>query len=123
MSKNPLYAVVDQFVQALNEHDLGALAGLYAQDARLAEPSSPEAICGKPNVLKFYQTLFDAGIFVRLQGAICATRETAAFPLVIELNPGNGEMRIEAIEVLTFNEHREIASLDAIWGPENSSTP
>jgi steroid delta-isomerase len=45
------------------------------------------------------------------------------FPFVVELNPGNGEMRLEVIDQFTFNDVGKICAMKAFWGEENMTTP
>ncbi|AKH69684.1 SnoaL-like domain [Spongiibacter sp. IMCC21906] len=123
MSKNPKIQLVEQFIQALCDHNLDAIDELYAENATLCDPTAQSTIEGKADILKFYKTGFDAGLSARLTGPVRVSGDSAAFPATIELNPGNGEMRIELIDVLRFDEKQKINSLIAYWGPENTSTP
>jgi steroid delta-isomerase len=42
---------------------------------------------------------------------------------VVELNPGNGEIRIDVIDQFTFNENNKVIAMKAFWGEENMKTP
>ncbi len=89
----------------------------------IEDPFGSAPIRGRDSILKYYQTAFSAGISVRLEGAVRVVEDVAIFPFIFELNPGNGEMRIEAIDMMRFNDEGKIIAMTAFWGPDNTSTP
>lgn len=123
VSKNPKVTAVEAYIKALTEHDLGAIDALFDDKATVEDPVGGDVIRGKDAILGFYKTAFSSGISARLDGAVRLAANHAVFPFVVELNPGNGEMRLEVIDQFTFNDDGKIAVMKAFWGEENISTP
>ncbi|CAA0088830.1 Steroid Delta-isomerase [Zhongshania aliphaticivorans] len=123
MSKNPKLAAVEQYIKALTTHDMVAIANLYADDATIEDPVGSDIINGKDAIIRFYEVAFSSGISARLDGAVRICANHAVFPFIVELNPGNGEMRIEVIDQFTFNDDHKVVSMKAFWGEQNITTP
>ncbi|WP_373080621.1 nuclear transport factor 2 family protein [Zhongshania sp.] len=123
MRKNPRITAVEHYIQALSAHDLAAIDNLFADDATIEDPVGSELITGKAAILRFYEVGFSSGISARLEGAVRLAANHAIFPFVVELNPGNGEVRIEIIDQFTFNDDNKITAMKAFWSEENMSTP
>ncbi len=123
MRKNPRITAVEHYIQALSAHDLAAIDNLFADDATVEDPVGSELITGKAAILRFYEVGFSSGISARLEGAVRLAANHAIFPFVVELNPGNGEVRIEIIDQFTFNDDNKITAMKAFWSEENMSTP
>ncbi len=123
VSKNPKVTVVEAYIKALCEHDLVAIDTLFDDQASVEDPVGSEPIQGKEAILGFYKTAFSSGISARADGAVRLAANHAVFPFIVELNPGNGEMRLEVIDQFSFNEDNKIIAMKAFWGQENISTP
>ncbi|MFQ3202018.1 MAG: steroid delta-isomerase [Zhongshania sp.] len=123
MSKNPKLAMVEQYMRALTDHDMAAISDLYADDATVEDPVGSEPLSGKAAIIQFYEVAFSAGISARLDGPVRIAANHAVFPFVVELNPGNGEIRIDVIDQFTFNENNKVIAMKAFWGEENMKTP
>lgn len=123
MSKNPKVTAVERYIKALTDHDLAAIDALFDDQATVEDPVGADVIRGKDAILGFYKTAFSSGISARLEGSVRLAADHAVFPFVVELNPGNGEMRLEVIDQFTFNEAGKIIAMRAFWGQENISTP
>ncbi len=123
MRKNPRITAVEHYIQALSAHDLAAIDNLFADDATVEDPVGSELITGKAAILRFYEVGFSSGISARLEGTVRLAANHAIFPFVVELNPGNGEVRIEIIDQFTFNDDNKITAMKAFWSEENMSTP
>ena len=123
VSKNPKVTAVETYIKALTEHDLGAIDALFDDNATVEDPVGGDVIRGKDAILGFYKTAFSSGISARLEGAVRLAANHAVFPFVVELNPGNGEMRLEVIDQFTFNDAGKICAMKAFWGEENITTP
>ncbi len=123
MSKNPKVMAVEAYIKALCAHDLAAIDALFDDRATVEDPVGSEPLSGKQAILGFYKTAFSSGISARLDGAVRLAANHAVFPFVVELNPGNGEMRLEVIDQFSFNEDNKIIAMKAFWGQENISTP
>jgi steroid delta-isomerase len=123
VSKNPKLAMVEQYMRALTDHDMAAISDLYADDATVEDPVGSEPLSGKAAIIQFYEVAFSAGISARLDGPVRIAANHAVFPFVVELNPGNGEIRIDVIDQFTFNENNKVIAMKAFWGEENMKTP
>ena len=123
MSKNPKLAAVEQYISALTNHDMAAITDLYADDATVEDPVGSEPLKGKAAIIRFYEVAFSSGISARLDGSVRFAANHAVFPFVVELNPGNGEMRIEVIDQFTFNDDNKVIAMRAFWGEQNMTTP
>jgi steroid delta-isomerase len=123
VSKNPKLAMVEQYMRALTDHDMAAISDLYADDATVEDPVGSEPLSGKAAIIQFYEVAFSAGISARLDGPVRIAANHAVFPFVVELNPGNGEIRIDVIDQFTFNDNNKVIAMKAFWGEENMKTP
>lgn len=123
MTKSSEVQAVENYIAALNEHDMEAIDALYADNATLEDPVGSEPKQGKEAILEFYKVGFDAKISARLTGPVRLAGGNAVFPFVVELNPGNGEMRIDIIDQFTFDSDGKVLSMKAFWGAENITTP
>ena len=123
MSKNPRLAAVEQYIRGLNNRDMAAITDLYADDATVEDPVGSEPLKGKAAIIRFYEVAFSSGISARLDGSVRLAANHAVFPFVVELNPGNGEMRIEVIDQFTFNDDNKVIAMRAFWGEQNMTTP
>jgi steroid delta-isomerase len=121
--KNPKIAAVEQYIQALTNHDMSAINDLFADNATIEDPVGSELIVGKAAILRFYEVAFSSGISARLEGAVRLAANHAVFPFVVELNPGNGEVRMEIIDQFSFNDEDKVVAMKAFWSEANMSTP
>jgi steroid delta-isomerase len=123
VSKNPKLAMVEQYMRALTDHDMAAISDLYTDDATVEDPVGSKPLSGKAAIIQFYEVAFSAGISARLDGPVRIAANHAVFPFVVELNPGNGEIRIDVIDQFTFNDNNKVIAMKAFWGEENMKTP
>ncbi|MBQ0796284.1 MAG: nuclear transport factor 2 family protein [Zhongshania sp.] len=122
VSKNPKLTAVEQYISALSSHDMAVITDLYADDAVLEDPVGSDPLVGKAAIVRFYEVAFSSGISARLDGPVRLVANHAVFPFVVELNPGNGEMRIDVIDQFTFNDDNKIVAMKAFWGEANMTT-
>ncbi|WP_269618239.1 nuclear transport factor 2 family protein [Zhongshania sp. BJYM1] len=123
MSKNPKLAAVENYISALSNQDMAAITDLYADDATIEDPVGSDPLSGKAAIIRFYEVAFSSGISARLDGPVRFSANHAVFPFVVELNPGNGEIRIDVIDQFKFNDDNKVVAMKAFWGEENMSTP
>jgi steroid Delta-isomerase len=123
VSKNPKLAAVENYISALSNQDMAAITDLYTDDATIEDPVGSEPLSGKAAIIRFYKVAFSSGISARLDGPVRFSANHAVFPFVVELNPGNGEIRIDVIDQFTFNDDNKVVAMKAFWGEENMSTP
>lgn len=92
------------------------IAALYAEDATLEDPvGGGEVHIGRQAIAGFYKLADGADIKTELLTFRAGGHE-AAFVFAITVG---GTMRIEPIEVMSFNGDGQIASMKAYWGPQN----
>ena len=111
-----LEALVNRYLDTVSAGNAADVAALYAEDATLEDPvGGGEVHIGRHAIEGFYKAVEGAG----LQSELLTFRgggHEAAF--VFALTVG-GAMRIEPIEVMTFDHSGQITSMKAYWGPAN----
>ena len=92
------------------------VAALYAEDATLEDPvGGGEIHIGRQAIAGFYKVMEGGEIKTELTSFRAGGHE-AAFVFAITVA---GAMRIEPIEVMSFNGEGQITSMKAYWGPQN----
>ena len=95
------------------------VAALYTEDATLAEPvGGGEVHIGRQAIAGFYKNTEGHELKTELLSFRAGGHE-AAFVFAITV----GTMRIEPIEVMTFNGEGLITSMKAYWGPADITQP
>ncbi|MCF6388235.1 nuclear transport factor 2 family protein [Mycobacterium sp. MBM] len=90
------------------------VAALYAEDATLEDPvGGGEVHIGRQAIAGFYNNVAGAEVKTELLSFRAGGSE-AAFVFAITVG---GAMRIEPIEVMSFNADGQITSMRAFWGP------
>lgn len=90
------------------------VAALYAEDATLEDPvGGGEVHIGRQAIAGFYKNVEGTEVKTELLSFRAGGSE-AAFVFAITVG---GAMRIEPIEVMTFNADGQITSMRAFWGP------
>jgi steroid delta-isomerase len=114
-----LKALVTRYLDTVAAGKAAAVAALYAEDATLEDPvGGGEVHIGRQAIEGFYKTIEAAEIKSELLTFRSGGNEAA---FVFALTVG-GAMRIEPIEVMTFNSDGLVTSMKAWWGPENVTT-
>lgn len=112
--------VLEGFVQRYLDTVAGGnaeeVAALYAEDATLEDPvGGAEVHIGRQAIAGFYKVMEGGEIKTELLNFRAGGHE-AAFVFAITVG---GAMRIEPIEVMTFDGEGQITSMKAYWGPQN----
>ena len=111
-----LEALVTRYLNTVAAGKAADVAALYAEDATLEDPvGCGEVHIGRQAIEGFYKTIEAAEIKSELLSFRAGGTEAA---FVFALTVG-GAMRIEPIEVMTFDGSGQITSMKAYWGPEN----
>ncbi|MGP4056821.1 nuclear transport factor 2 family protein [Mycobacterium sp. 4D054] len=93
------------------------VAALYAEDATLEDPvGGGEVHIGRQAIAGFYKSIEAGGQITTELLNFRAGGHEAAFVFAITVG---GAMRIEPIEVMTFNGDGQITSMKAYWGPQD----
>jgi steroid delta-isomerase len=112
--KKALQAYVDGF----NVGDPAAIVALFADDAVIEDPVGSPPISGRAALEEFYANAIDTGAKLTLDGPIRGSHGNgAAMAFTIEVASMN--LRIRAIDVMTFNDEGQIIEMRAYWGPDD----
>ncbi|VEG57380.1 nuclear transport factor 2 [Mycolicibacterium aurum] len=111
-----LQGFVQRYLDTVGGSSADEVAALYAEDATLEDPvGGGEVHIGRQAIAGFYKNLEGADVKAELLSFRAGGHE-AAFLFAITVA---GAMRIEPIEVMTFNGDGQITSMKAYWGPQN----
>lgn len=111
-----LQGFVQRYLDTVVSGTATDVAALYAEDATLEDPvGGGEVHIGRQAIAGFYKNVEGAEIKTELLSFRAGGSE-AAFVFAITIG---GAMRIEPIEVMTFNADGEITSMRAFWGPQD----
>lgn len=109
-----LQGFVQRYLDAVSSGSADDVAALYAEDATLEDPvGGGEVHIGRQAIAGFYKNLAGADVKAELLSFRSGGTE-AAFVFAITVG---GAMRIEPIEVMTFDADGLIRSMKAYWGP------
>lgn len=114
LAPEDLKTLVTRYLDTVATGTAEDVAALYAEDATLEDPvGGGEVHIGRHAIAGFYKATDGAEIKTELLTFRAGGHE-AAFAFAITV--GNA-MRIEPIEVMTFNADGQISSMKAYWGP------
>jgi steroid delta-isomerase len=93
---------------------------LYAVDGTVEDPVGSEVHIGREAIRGFYGQIPDS---VKSAEVITlrALGHEVAFFWALNVDLGEGTMRIEIISTMSFDDEGKIAAMKAYWGPENIS--
>ncbi|GFM21445.1 MULTISPECIES: nuclear transport factor 2 family protein [Mycobacteriaceae] len=111
-----LQGFVQRYLDTAARGNADDVAALYAEDATLEDPvGGGEVHIGRQAIAGFYKVMEGAEVTTELLSFRAGGHE-AAFMFAITVG---GAMRIEPIEVMTFDGDGMITSMKAYWGPQN----
>ena len=111
-----LQGFVQRYLDTVSGGSADDVAALYAEDATLEDPvGGGEVHIGRQAIAGFYKNVEGVDVTTELLSFRAGGTE-AAFVFAITVG---GAMRIEPIEVMTFNAEGLITSMKAYWGPAN----
>lgn len=111
-----LQGFVRRYLDTAARGNADDVAALYAEDATLEDPvGGGEVHIGRQAIAGFYKVMEGAEVTTELLSFRAGGHE-AAFMFAITVG---GAMRIEPIEVMTFDGDGMITSMKAYWGPQN----
>lgn len=117
VEENVMRAAMQEYVDAYNREDLEAIVGLYADDASVTDPVGSPTKEGKAQIRAFYEEALKTGAKLRLVAPIRASyAQSAAMAFDVELEWEGQPSRICVIDVMTFNENGQFATMHAYWG-------
>jgi steroid Delta-isomerase len=113
----------ERYCAHLTAHDAEAIADLYAGDARVEDPAGSTPIVGRAAIQAFYAAALERARpeSVVLAGPvrILADGRAAAATLESRSSRDGHRVRIDIIDVMTFDDAGRITSMQAYWGPDN----
>lgn len=111
-----LQGFVQRYLDTVVNGNADEVAALYAEDATLEDPvGGGEVHIGRQAIAGFYNNISGAEVKTELLSFRAGGTE-AAFLFAITVG---GAMRIDPIEVMTFNADGQITSMKAYWGPQD----
>jgi steroid Delta-isomerase len=111
-----LQALVQQYLDTCANGTAADVAALYTEDATLEDPvGGGEVHIGRQAIAGFYKLMESGEIKTELL-TFRAGGQEAAFVFAITVGTS---MRIEPIEVMTFDGDGKITSMKSYWGPQN----
>lgn len=111
-----LQGFVQRYLDTVSSATADDVAALYAEDATLEDPvGGGEVHIGRKAIAGFYSGMAGTEVKTELLSFRAGGHE-AAFVFAITVG---GAMRIEPIEVMTFDGDGKITSMKAYWGPQN----
>lgn len=116
MTNEDMIAAVHKYVEAFDKQDMDLIRDIYADDAVVEDPVGTDPHVGIDAVVGFYKNALGSGAKLELTGNCRCAGNSVAFPFRVVM----GEMKIEIIDVFTFNEAGKVIDMKAYWGPENA---
>lgn len=114
-SAEDIASTVNRYLELVATGTADQIADLYAEDATLEDPvGGGEVHIGRQAIAGFYRNIEPLHRETELRTLRVAGRE-AAFLFAITIGGGEGRMRIEPIDVMTFDAAGRIASMKAFW--------
>lgn len=113
---------VQQYIAALNQHDMAIVEQLYSEHATVEDPVGTKARRGREEIIAMYTGAFSANIRAELTGAVPVAGNYALFPFLIAFNTGDKQVEIEVIDQFEFDADGKVCSMRAFWGPENMTS-
>ncbi len=111
-----LKALVERYLDTVATGTAADIAALYAEDATLEDPvGCGEVHIGRQAIAGFYKNTEGVELTTELLTFRAGGHE-AAFVFAITVGDG---MRIEPVEVMSFDGDGQITAMKAYWGPEN----
>lgn len=112
---------VKRYLNANANHKIEDLEEMFDADATVEDPVGTDPHVGLDAIREFYLNGFSALIKAELTGGIRCAGNSAAFPFYVVAKTGDGQMKIDVIDVFEFNEQGKIQSMKAYWGRDNCS--
>ncbi|MEW2359957.1 nuclear transport factor 2 family protein [Spirillospora sp. NPDC029432] len=109
---------LQSYVDGFGRGDAAAIAALFADDAVVEDPVGNQPISGRAAIEEFYANAVAAGSKLVLDGPIRGSHGNgAAMAFTVEVPAMN--VRIRAIDVMTFGDDGKIVKMQAYWGPDD----
>lgn len=115
MNTTTLQNIVALYIEAFDKADINIIINMFAPDATVEDPVGTEPKVGLEAIKAFYQSAFDMGVKLQLDGQPRCAGNSVAFAFRIVM----GDMKLSPIDVFELNADGKVQSMRAYWGPEN----
>ncbi|GAB6989178.1 steroid Delta-isomerase [Paenibacillus pini] len=113
-------AAMQQYIDRFNMDNAEQLLSMFAENATVEDPVGKTPLSGKAAIEAFYRQVMNGNTRIKLDGPIRGSHgDSGAMCLSIETKTEEKHLLIHVIEVMTFNELGQIASMKAYWGPSD----
>jgi steroid Delta-isomerase len=117
LAPDALEQLVRTYLDTVAHGTADDVAALYAEDATVEDPvGGGEVHIGRQAIAGFYKVIENAGERHTELLSFRSGGHEAAFAFAITVG---GAMRIEPIDVMTFDDDGKITTMKAYWGPQN----
>jgi steroid delta-isomerase len=110
--------VVEQYVEAFANSDMGIIRHMFAGNARVEDPVGTPAHQGLEAVCAFYEGAMKMNVTLALTGTPRCAGNAVAFPFQVKM----ANTVIDVIDVFEFDDEGKVVSMKAYWGPENMTS-
>jgi steroid delta-isomerase len=117
-AEEEMIRAVHDYVAAFDKSDPELAVALFAENGTVEDPVGSPIIRGSAAIRDFYTRVMTRGAKLRLEGAVRAGANHAAFAFSALLDPA-GEKRFEVIDTFRFDDQGKVAEMRAFWGPGN----
>lgn len=117
-TEEQMIRAVHDYVAAFDKNDPELAVALYAENGTVEDPVGVPIIRGRAAIRDFYTQVMTRGAKLRLEGAVRAGANYAAFAFSALMDP-SGEKRIEVIDTFRFDDEGKVVEMRAFWGPGN----
>lgn len=114
-----MQAAVHRYVRALNEGDLEAIVGLYADDAVVEDPVGSAPRRGLAEIRRFYAGSVALKLDVALEGQVRVADSEAAFAFRVSFVHEGRATTIRPIDLFVFDAAGKVRSMRAFFGAGN----
>ncbi len=117
-TEEEMIRAVHDYVAAFDKSDSESAVALFAENGTVEDPVGSQIIKGHAAIRDFYTRVMTRGAKLRLEGAVRAGANHAAFAFSALLDP-TGEKRFEVIDTFRFDDQGKVVEMRAFWGPGN----
>jgi steroid delta-isomerase len=116
VSAEHVRAVFRRYCELVSAGDFESIARLYAEEATVEDPIGSEPHRGRDAIREFYRGSAGA-VALELEGRVRVAGPHGAGAMVARPKADPG-LRVETLDVMTFDESGLITSMRAYWSPD-----
>ena len=111
----------EQYTAALSNHDLEAVAGLFAANAVIYDPVDSPPVEGVDKIREFFAGTAPAVRSVKVSGPVHISSDCrhAAVQMEAEVDLGQGLQVMDVLDAMTFDDEGRVTTMTAYYGPTN----